>query len=400
MLLEIRVVFLVQRFPGYGGAEEYVHQLALRLPDNGVNCTVLTSDLDKRNIIGLPASVKIVKLPVFLKIGEYAFWKGLLKASLGSDADVFHLNTYGYFHTDLVSLVHRLKNFKVVLTAHGFHGLDLSLHLRENGVKGMTFLAKSRYLARPLYDFTLGMNEIISADALVALSKRDIEIYKWMGAEESKIHEIPQGVRDVFFEGVDEEVETKMQQRLDGDPILLSVGELSWVKGKDIPLRALASLVKEYPRAKLVYVGRDGGLFDYLKELSVRLGVERNVLFEGFVSSNELIKYYGVADVLVHTSFAEGLSTVILEAMAAGLPVVSTPAGGNAQLLQKSNAGIIVPFNNPDSFCSAVNRILGDGSLRRVLGANGSLYALSNLKWTEIIKKYLSLYRSLSCQVD
>jgi glycogen synthase len=85
------VVFLVQRFPGYGGAEEYVFQLASGLAERGVNCTILTSDLDDRVASGLPKLVHVEKFPVRVKIGEYALWRGLFSKLLQIDADVIHL---------------------------------------------------------------------------------------------------------------------------------------------------------------------------------------------------------------------------------------------------------------------------------------------------------------------
>jgi len=389
----MHVVFLVQRFPGYGGAEEYVRELTLRLSDDGVNCTILTSNLDKRNILELPESIKVVKLPVLLKIGEYALWKGLLKTLLRSRADVFHVNTYGYFHTDMLSLARGLKKFKVVLTGHGFHGLDMFFHLCRNDIKEVSFLMNCRYVSRPFYDFVLGRNEIKSADALVALSQKDVEVYRWLGAEEGKIYEIPQGVRDVFFEDVDKTNVMSIREQLNGDPIILSVGELSGIKGKDIPLRALALLVKEYPRARLVYIGRDGGKCKFLKELVAHYGLKENVFFLGYVPSDQLINYYNSADVLVHTSYAEGLSTIILEAMAAGLPVVSTPAGGNAYLLQNSNAGVVVPFGNATSVFAAVDKIMKDNQFRALLALNGRTYASKNFRWNEIVEKHKELYQ-------
>ena len=390
------LVFLVQRFPGYGGAEEYVFQLTRRLAESGIMCTIYTSDLDKRSSTGLPESVRIVKFPVRFKVGEYAIWRGLFKTLLETRAEVLHLNTYGYFHTDIVSLFPGLKRFKVVLTSHGFHGLDAFLNQRINNTERPSLLTTFRVAARPFYDFTLGFNEIASADALVALSENDIQVFKWMGAKNSKIHEIPQGVRDVFFEGGNEVSKKGLRERFSGDPVILSVGELSWVKGKDVPLRALALLVKEYPKAKLVYVGKDGGMYNYLRMLVSRFGLEKNVFFEGYVSWDQLVNYYAVADVLVHTSYAEGLSTIILESMAAGLPVVSTPAGGNAYLLQKSKSGIMVPFNDPKSVYLAINKIQKEVDLRKTLSNNGRIYALINFRWDEVVKKHLSIYRQIS----
>jgi glycosyltransferase involved in cell wall biosynthesis len=389
------MVFLVQRFPGYGGAEEYVRRLVWKLSESGIDCMVLTSNLDKRNTSDLPELVRVLKLPVILKIGEYALWRGLPGVLLRSHADILHVNTYGYFHTDATCLARKLKKFKVVLTGHGFHGLEISLRRGRWDLSQVSFWAKCRYASRPLYDWTLGRNEIASADALVALSRRDVEIYKWMGARESKIHEIPQGVRDTFFEDVNKEVVTILQERLNGDPVILSVGELSWVKGKDILLRAFALLAKENPRARLVYVGKDAGMYRVLKELASHLGVEKSVLFPGYVPPDQLVHYYNAADVLVHTSYAEGLSTIILEAMAAGLPVISTPAGGNAYILHESRSGIVVPFDDASSTYLAVRRVLADDNLRRSLGTNGRTYAYDNFRWNTVVKRHMALYQDL-----
>jgi len=388
------VVFLIQRFPGYGGAEEYVFQLVSRLNAAGFRCTVLTSDLDKRKAGGLSTSIRIVKLPVLFKIGEYAVWKGLVRTLFETKADIFHVNTYGYYHTDVISAVHKLRKFRTVFTAHGFHGLDLYLNPAKTQHATRSRLWDIRRLGRPFYDFTLGFFEIASANALVALSQKDVDVFRWMGADESKIHEIPLGVKDIFFEEIDEELVSRMRKRFDGDPIILSVGELSWVKGKDIPLKALAALIRRFPKARLVYVGKNGGIYKHLKELSRRQGLERNVLFEGYVPQDELIHYYSSADVLVHTSYAEGLSTILLEALAVGLPVVSTPAGGNAQLLMENKAGLVVPFNDPKSVCSAVEEILCNDRLRKALRDNGRSYAANNLTWNEVTRKYLTLYQN------
>jgi glycosyltransferase involved in cell wall biosynthesis len=386
------VNFLIQRFPGYGGAEEYVLHLTEYLAKSGVKCTIFTSNIDTRQISSLPKSVEIFRFPVMLKVGEYAVWRGLCKALLKNDADVLHINTYGYFHTDLASFIHRIKGFPTVLTSHGFHGLDAFLNRSWNGTP-KSLLRQTLVGLRPIYDFTLGSKEITSSDALIALSNHDIEIYKWLGADQRKIFEVYLGVKDVYFEK-NKLDKTSFQQQ--NGPLILSVGELSWVKGKDIPLRAFAKLSRDYPTAKLVYVGKDGGMYAYLKDLMAKFGLERKVVFLGYIPPEELAGLYGLADVLVHTSYAEGLSTVILEALASGVPVVSTPAGGNAQLLKDSGAGIVIPFNNADSAYTAIDKILRDDSLREFFKSNGRDFAEKNFRWKDVAAKHLSLYRKIS----
>jgi glycosyltransferase involved in cell wall biosynthesis len=387
------LVFVVQRFPGFGGAEEYVFQLVRGLTERGIDCTILTSDLDSREPIGLPDKVKLVRFPVLFKVGEYAFWRGLFSTVLNLKTDVIHLNTYGYFHSDVISVLHRYKKFNVVLTSHGFHGLDGFFRRQESFA---SLKSRFRFAVHPFYDLTLGRIEIASADALVAISSHDVETYKWLGADNCKIFEVPLGVRDVFFKSGNTNLQEGLQQKFGNGPVILSVGELSSVKGKDIPLRALSCLVKDYPNAKLVYVGKDGGLYRHLKVLTQQFGLEKNVIFEGYIPLENLVDYYKVADVLVHTSYAEGLSTVILEAMAAGLPVISTPAGGNGQLLQKSQGGYVVPFNDPESVCASIKKVLNSGLLMTTLGSNGYSFVDKNHRWSGLISKYEKIYNKVA----
>ncbi len=95
-------------------------------------------------------------------------------------------------------------------------------------------------------------------------------------------------------------------------------------------------------------------------------------------------------DVAVNTSDSESLSNVILEAMAAGLPVVAYNVGGNAELLSHQG-GALIPAGNETSFADAVQNLLTDPALRQQLGRNALQFAQENFSLDRVRQRYLEL---------
>jgi glycosyltransferase involved in cell wall biosynthesis len=105
--------------------------------------------------------------------------------------------------------------------------------------------------------------------------------------------------------------------------------------------------------------------------------------------------------VAVNTSDSESLSNVILEAMAARLPVVAYNVGGNAELLANSPAnskderGFLIAPADENSFAHAVEKLLADPALRERLGRNGSQFAQEHFGLNRVCRRYAELYRDL-----
>ena len=161
-----------------------------------------------------------------------------------------------------------------------------------------------------------------------------------------------------------------LRQRLGltGKPVVLSVGRLSHEKGHADLLLAAAALVhaRAVPDFRLVLVG-EGAERRALVRLAARLGIERILKMVGF--QRDVDMYYRIASVFALPSHTEGCPNVILEAMAAGLPVVATGVGGVTEILQDQITGIIVPPHDPPAMASALLRVLTDARLRAELGS-------------------------------
>lgn len=381
----MKIALIVQRFP-HGGAERYVEEIAQRLHKKGQDVTVISSTNKESNDKKYP--FKIIRLPKLVSIGEYSFWRGLGKVLKNSKFDLVHVNTYGYFHSDYAAFLKKKFHYKLVMTSHGFTGMDIHA-LKKN----QTIAKRSPFdIIRPLYDKKIGKKTIQSCDHLIALSKKDYEFYNQMGIDKSKITIIPPGIQENFFVDPDLDDVKKTRSQYDG-LILLSVGELSWIKSQAMMIRAMQIIVKQKP-ASLVLIGSDRTELSNLKELSRKLGVEKNVFFLGSKSPEEVKKYMHASDLLLNTSLAEGLSTILLESMACGLPFVTTPSGGNGYLAQQSGAGLTVPFEDEKALADIILSLTLDERKMREMSSKGNIF-VKDLGWDNVFERIEKIYNTL-----
>jgi glycosyltransferase involved in cell wall biosynthesis len=154
----------------------------------------------------------------------------------------------------------------------------------------------------------------------------------------------------------------------DDEAVVLSVGRLSREKGHADLLRAAAALkdMSEAPRFRVVMVG-DGPEREPLARLAVRLGIEKQVTLAGF--QREVRPYYSLATLVAVPSHSEGSPNVVLEAMAAGLPIVANAVGGVPEILREGVTGLMVEPRHPEAMAKAILRILSNPDLKARLGA-------------------------------
>jgi glycosyltransferase involved in cell wall biosynthesis len=375
----MKIGLLIQRFPG-GGAENYVEEIATRLHKKGEDVTVITSE--NKGYDDSKCDFKIIRLPRLLKIGEYFVWKGLEKVLEQEKFDIIHTNTYGYYHSDKVARLKKKLGYKLVMTSHGFTGMDL-----HNLKKDKIISQSSPFdFLRDLYDEKIGKKTLLLCDHLIALSSYDFDFYKKIGVDESKISIIPPGINEIFFKN-------KQKKILDFKPILLSVGELSWNKNQIIMIKAMPKILEKKPNAKLILIGPDAGEENNIRDLCIKLGITEHILFLGKKSPEEISNYMDASDLLLQTSFAEGLSTVLLESMARELPFMSTPAGGNNSLCDLIS-GKSIPFNDYKKISQEIFEIL-DNQEKYETMKDFCLNESQNFSWYKIFPKIFQLYEKL-----
>ena len=143
----------------------------------------------------------------------------------------------------------------------------------------------------------------------------------------------------------------------DNASLLLSVGELSERKNHEVLIKALTDI----PDVHLMIAGI-GSLESRLKQIAINNGVNERVHFLGF--RRDIRDIYPLADIYCHPAFQEGLSVAIMEAMASSLPVVCANIRGNIDLIINEKGGLLVLQNSPKSYAKAINKLLGDSTLR------------------------------------
>jgi len=167
------------------------------------------------------------------------------------------------------------------------------------------------------------------------------------------------------------------------------VGSLYGVKGHRYLLEAARQILEACPSAIFLIVGC-GELEADLKAQAKRLGLDGRVRFLGFREDvGELLSLF---DVFALPSLSEGLSLAILEAMAAGRPVVATNVGGNPELIVDGETGVLVPAGDVRNLAAAIARLLTDTAEARRLGENGMDRVKRCFALESMIEGYQAIY--------
>ena len=158
--------------------------------------------------------------------------------------------------------------------------------------------------------------------------------------------------------------------QFDGE-LIISVGRLVPWKGFKALIEIMPYILKHHPKARLLIVG-DGPERGALKKLKGALKLShKHVVFTGSVPHETLLNYLRASDVFVLNTFYEGFSHVLLEAMALGVPVITTPVGGNNEIIRDEENGLFVGYNNRNALRKAIRRTLDDASLCKKLTQGG-----------------------------
>jgi L-malate glycosyltransferase len=163
-------------------------------------------------------------------------------------------------------------------------------------------------------------------------------------------------------------------------------------KNHELFLRVAAKLVPRFPKLQFVLAG-DGWQRQHLEQVAQSLGLAGRVVFLG--DRRDIPAVLASLDISVLPSRSESLSNVVLESMAAGLPVVATNVGGNRELIRDGEDGLLVPLGDEEALSCALERLLLDVELRREMGHRARASVLANYTVEKIRDQYQDLYRSL-----
>lgn len=222
------------------------------------------------------------------------------------------------------------------------------------------------------------------------------ELLEFYGADPNRLCTSPPGVDHRLFRTGSK---TRARQRLglaDG-PVVLFVGRIQPIKGVDVAVEAMATIVDRHRGATLMVVGGPSGPrglaeMSALRRRAVELGLAAKIRFVGPVPHGLVPDLYRAADVVMVPSRSESFGLVAAEAQACGTPVVATRIGGLTDVVDDGSTGFLIDGWDPEDHAEAVLRFLDDPELAAKMGASAVKWS-RRFSWDATFRRYIELYK-------
>lgn len=284
-----------------------------------------------------------------------------------------------------------------------YHGPDFALPPTGKTLRKVVTVHDLAFLEHPEYAVpslaaTLGkvVPEAVAAADVVCTVSQEVSrtLIKHFHTPREKLTVIPNGVSP-YFRRITDPILLQSTHHKFGlkHPFVLGVGTLEPRKNHIGLIKAFyqAQKKKNGP-AMLALAGGKGWLYEETMQLVEELKLTKKVRFLGRVTDLELVTLYSMADVFAFPSFAEGFGVPPLEAMACGVPVITSNTSSLPEVV--GNAGLLVDPHNTEELSTAIMRILGDKQLQEDLRQKG-YERVKHFTWQEAARKMLTVYQKL-----
>ena len=367
-----------------GGVNEAVLGLALQLQARGIRPTIAIATWSNDPQPAKTRGVEVVSLqmrePVSPESGFRVF-PGFLRTLLPDSKALLALLrsrniqvVNAHFPNLDVILIMILKALglyrgKLLLT---FHGAEITEIRQSNGG-----------LFRKLW-----RSVMVRADSVVACSDalcRDVLDF----APRARVETIHNGADIDLFDAVSHTPRPGRIRRL------LHIGKYEHKKSQDVILRAFKQLLAVYPDCSLVLIGADGPLLLPTRQLIQKLQLEKQVKLHVNVPHHQLPAFMAGADLFILPSRTEPFGIVLLEAGAAGLPVIATHVGGIPELLEHERTGLLIAPDSVDELLLALRRLIENPLLAHQLADSWHQRVINTWSWGISCEKYLGLIKQL-----
>jgi glycosyltransferase involved in cell wall biosynthesis len=368
-------VLLVTQASG-GGVGRHFLDLAEGLPEQGVKVTGIYSprklDAQFRQRLaagGLPPLYELPMRRAVHPLDVADLWRLVRLIRRLGPFDIIH--GHSSKGGALARLAARWLRIPSVYTAHAFVTLDPNLPAWQSAFYGRI----ERWLAQ-------------RTAAIIAVSHDEAEHARGLGIAPRTIHVVPNGIEDVKLPSRDE-VRSKLGLSPD-DFVIGFVGRLAPQKAPDIMLDAFAALCQRQTAARLVMIG-GGPLEEETRRQAERLGLGARVKMLGDVAAVPLMPAF---DVFCLSSRYEGMPYVLLEALAAGLPIVAARVGGTTMCVMHGENGLIVTPESPPELAGALLQLAEDAPLRGRFAAASTRLA-TRFTSQQMVAQTLAVYEQV-----
>lgn len=365
----------------YGGPIVSVHGLCKALVARGRDVTVFTTNIDGAGDSDVPLHVPVDRDGVTVWYFRAThlrrlYWAPPMANALSdqmSSFDIVHLHSIFLWPTWAAARSARRAGIPYVLAPRG---------MLEKGL-----IRRTHRLTKSAYITLIERRNIEQAAAIHVTSAREAAEARAFGFNLPALYEVPNGV-DLAVPIAGGPISDEIRAILARRPFLLFLGRLSWKKGLD----RLIAAMQYIPSVDLVVAGNDET--HYQATLCARArehGVFDRVVFVGPAHGPDKSALLKHARALVLPSYSENFGNVVLEAMAAGCPVVVTPEVGSADIVQVSHAGRVLP-GDPQSLGIGIARLLAAPDALREMGRRGRESVEARYSWDAVAQKMESVY--------
>lgn len=306
--------------------------------------------------------------------------KEMLRDIVALHPDIVHVHGTGKISGILYNAI-KIYGIPVLLTVHGLLHVEKKNALRKHpSLKHLYQLvvqSRAEFEVLNQAQHIIVDTEYVSKQIEQLYARKKISNLPWM-------YVIPQGIQSQY---------QSLSSKPTKEPIILSVGSISQRKGHLFLLQAFEKVHSKIPSAKLVIAGslaEEAYLFKMREEITkCRLQDSVDILTN--IPQEELLQHYQIASIYALHSQEESQGIALVEAMAAGLPIVSTTVGGIPYVVKNEESGLLSSYGDVDSFARNILRLLEDIDLRNKMAHSAQEIAL-NYSWTNIAQTIATVY--------
>jgi len=374
----LRIVPLPPEF--IGGLVFYYKNISINLSKrNNVECDIIAPNLFnvKNKFKQLDSNVKVIYKNCYLYLAgknPIANIFSFLKKNYNK-YDIIHAHGYYFFTTLQCALFKKIRDFPFVLHLTG--GIQTPYNPVSSASENFQLMFKEL-----LFDRIIGKQPIQSADAIISVSYRDLEIIKERYNLSSKINShIPNGVDIVRYKR-DEKIERKY--------ITLLATRLSYIKGVDIFLDIAKQLYKKDESLQFLIVG-EGPLKELVQEAQKKIPIK---LIPSY-PYQKMQEIYNNTKILLITSRTEGVPNIIYEGFACETPIISSNVGGISSVITHNKNGLLYDINNYNTAVDLVLDLVNDDDRCKKYGKQARKLIEQEYSWDIITSRVYKFYKNL-----
>lgn len=345
--------------------------------------------------------IKMGLEPTICSIGE----KGIIEKPIESEAikrgikvEKFRMAPGPNFLGAFKILRYAKKERFDILHSHGYKGNILlgfiPRSLREipliTTVHGWTSIATRRFSRMKLYEW-LDVRSLRRVDRVVLVNKAMLSNPRLKAAKLNNLTVINNGIPPIADTKLSNDLDKKVVDFCKDSFVVGAIGRLSYEKGFNFLIEAIAKLSGEIPNIKLVIIG-EGGERGILEKMVSDLGLQEKVMMPGYRETAH--KYIPLFNLFVISSLTEGLPITLLEAMQYGVPIVATEVGGIPEVLDKGKAGILIGSCRSDQLRDAVKRVYNDPASIRTMTEKAKDRVQKSFSSHNMASAYYDLYKA------